>query len=65
MTRRATFTQAEIARAIRAADAAGKLVLITRAGIAFADPAFLPQTAPHEPQAENTCDGKFGRARCP
>ena len=41
MTRRATCTEAELARAIRAADKAGKVALQTRAGIAFVDPATI------------------------
>jgi hypothetical protein len=37
MTRRATFTQAELERAIRAADKAGKVAVMTPAGIVFAE----------------------------
>lgn len=48
MTARATFTEAEIARAIRAADKVGKVALITRAGILFVDPGIIPQTATEE-----------------
>lgn len=48
MTRRATFTQAEVARAIRAAQAVGKVALVTPVGIAFVDPDTVPQTAPQE-----------------
>jgi hypothetical protein len=59
MTRRATVTQAELARAIRAADAAGKVVLVTQAGIAFVDPGIIAQTGPTE--SGDTCAGKFGR----
>lgn len=51
MTARATFTQAELARAIRAADAMGKVALVTRAGIAFVDPGTIPHTAP-QPAAQ-------------
>ena len=61
MTRRATFTQAELTRAMRAADALGKVALLTRHGIAF-----LPaDTAPKldaDQDGENTCDAVFGRA---
>lgn len=39
MTARATFTQAQLTRAIRAAEAAGKVAIYTAAGIAFVDPA--------------------------
>lgn len=49
MTRRATFTQAELARAIKAAEATGKVAVQTPAGIAFVDPAALPNTTPPEP----------------
>lgn len=42
MTRRATFTQADLARAIRAAEATGKVAVQTPAGIAFLDPAAVP-----------------------
>lgn len=63
MTRRATFTQAELARAIRAAQALGKAALWTPAGIAFVDPEAIPQTATEESEGQNSCDGKFGRPR--
>ena len=59
MTRRTTFTEAELARAIRAADKAGKVVLQTRAGIAFVDPAAIPHDDPRE-GGENTRDNLFG-----
>jgi len=48
MTRRATFTQAELTRAIRAAEAAGKVALQTPDGIAFVDPTLIRQTARQE-----------------
>lgn len=50
MTARASFTQTELARAIRAADAAGKVALVTRQGIALVDPALvaLPSPEPAE-----------------
>ncbi len=60
MTRRATFTQAELVRAIRAAEAVGKVALQTRAGIAFVDPANLPHDPPETESRGNTCDGIFG-----
>lgn len=44
MTARATFTQAQIARAIAAADRAGKVALYTPQGIAFVPPDYLRQT---------------------
>lgn len=60
VTRRATFTQAELARAIRAAEAAGKVAILTPGGIVFADPAAVPQTAPQESAGGNSCDDLFG-----
>ena len=60
MTRRATFTQAELARAIAAAQQAGKVARWTRAGIEFVDPAMIAQTAPTESGQGNTCDNVFG-----
>ena len=66
MTRRATFTQAEMTRAIRAAKAAGKVAIYTPDGIVFADPSAIPQTAAQTSAAEsggNTCDAAFGVVR--
>ena len=48
MTQRATFTEATLARAIRAAEKTGKVAFMTPAGIAFVDPATIPQNAPSE-----------------
>ena len=62
MTRRATFTKAELARAIAAADQAGKVALLTSLGIVFVDPGIVPQDAPAE-SGSNTCDEAFGVAR--
>lgn len=45
MTQRATFTEATLARAIRAAEKTGKVALMTPAGIAFVDPGVIPQSA--------------------
>lgn len=59
MTKSATFTQAQLARAIRAADAAGKVALVTRQGIALVDPALVALPSP-EPARVNTCDEAFG-----
>lgn len=55
MTARARFTQAEITRAIRAADAVGKVALQTPHGIAFVDPALIP----HTPTQESKVDAWF------
>lgn len=66
MTRRATVTQAELVRAIRAADATGKVALQTRAGIAFVDPATIPHDGPESGAAgTNSCDDIFGTAERP
>lgn len=59
MTRPATLTQAEIARAIRAADACGKVAVMTKAGIVFAKPDQIDVASP-EPARGNTCDAAFG-----
>ena len=61
MTKRATFTQAELERAIRAADAAGKVAVLTSAGIVFADPAEVALPSPEAGRA-NSCDSAFGVA---
>lgn len=60
MTRRATFTEAELKRAIRAASASGKVAVQTPIGIAFVPPGTLAQTEPQESEGANSCDGKFG-----
>ena len=62
MTRRATFTAAELARAIKVAQAQGKVAVQTPIGIAFVDPDAVGKVAPAEVEA-NTCDGRFGTAR--
>lgn len=59
MTKRATFTQAELTRAIRAAEACGKLALMTPAGIAFVESDHVALLSP-EPARGNTCDDAFG-----
>ena len=53
MTRPAHLTQAQIARAIRAADACGKVAVMTAQGIVFAesDKIALPSPEPAEPAA--------------
>lgn len=48
MTKRATFTEATLTRAIRAAEKQGKVALLLPAGIAFVDPAVIPQNAASE-----------------
>ena len=51
MTRRATFTKADLARAVRVADELGKVALWTAVGIAFveSDRVSLPSPEPVEP----------------
>lgn len=63
MTKRATFTEADLARAIRVADKLGKTAIQTPHGIAFVTGLDLSQTAPVESAEVDTCAGKFGRAR--
>ena len=61
MTRRATFTQAELTRAIRAAESAGKVAILTPSGIVFADPVAVAHSAPQKPDTGgNSCDAIFG-----
>jgi len=54
MTRRATFTQSDLARAIKAAEATGKVAVQTPAGIAFLDPAAVPGAALPDTAPEST-----------
>ena len=62
MTRRATFTAAELVRAIRAAAASGKVAVLTPGGIVFADSGAvaLPSLAPPPEDGPNTCDQVWG-----
>ncbi len=62
MSSRARFTAAELSRAIRVAEAAGKVAVQTPIGIAFVDPQQVGQVAPDQGEV-NTCDGKFGMGR--
>lgn len=64
MTARATFTQAELARAIRAAEACGKVAVLTPAGIVFAQPGDVALPSP-ETGRVNTCDAIFGTGSSP
>ena len=59
MTRRATFTQAELERAIRAAGKLGKVAVMTRAGIAFVESDQVALPSQEEPRG-NSCDEAFG-----
>ncbi len=60
VTRRATFTQSELERAIRAAGKLGKVAVRTPIGIAFVDPQAVGQVVPETGEV-NTCDGRFGK----
>ena len=64
MTARAVFSQAAIARAIRAAEACGKVAVMTPQGIVFAQP---DQVALPSLESEATevaeCDRAFGVSR--
>ena len=64
MTRRATFTRADLARAISVADERGKVALWTPAGIAFVESGSvaLPSVDP-EPAEVAECDKAFGVSR--
>lgn len=48
MTRRASFTEAELTRAIRVADKLKKVAVQTQIGIAFVEADSVTQTAPEE-----------------
>ena len=64
MTRRATFTQAEMLRAIRAAKAEGMVAVILRGAIAFveSDKVILPSPDLGLDEAAE-CDRLFGVSR--
>ncbi len=64
MTARARFTQAEMTRAIRAAEACGKLAVLTPQGIAFVESGsvVLP-SGDQEPAEVAECDKAFGVSR--
>jgi hypothetical protein len=59
MTARARFTQAELTRAIRAAQACGKLAVLTPQGIAFVESASVALPLPEQARG-NSCDEAFG-----
>jgi hypothetical protein len=63
MTRRATFTQAELERAIRAADKRGKVAAVTTQGlIVFVESKeiALPSQDTEPAARGNSCDEAFG-----
>lgn len=59
MTRRATFTKADLARAVRVADELGKVALWTPTGIAFVESDKVAIPSP-ETERGNSCDEAFG-----
>lgn len=58
MTRRATFSQADLARAVRVADALGKVALWTPQGIALVDPASVSLPSPEQADPFDLVDMK-------
>lgn len=64
MTARAVFSQAAIARAIRAAEACGKVAVMTPQGILFADPGAVALPSLESEATEvSECDRAFGVSR--
>lgn len=59
MTKRSSFTQAELERAIRAAGKLGKVALMTPTWIAFVESDKVPLPSPDQPRG-NSCDEAFG-----
>lgn len=59
MTARASLTQAQIARAIRAAKGEGVVALMTTAGIFFVESDKVALPSPDQARG-NTCDDAFG-----
>ena len=53
------LTLAEIARAIKAADQAGKVAVMVKGGIIFAERGQIALPSP-EPERGNSCDGLWG-----
>ncbi|MCA2013477.1 hypothetical protein LCM17_18445 [Cereibacter sphaeroides] len=52
MGARARFTQADLTRAIRAAETLGKVAVQTPVGIAFVDPAIISHTQTEESEVD-------------
>lgn len=64
MTARLSLTQAQIARAIRAAKREGLVPVVTEIGIALVDPASVALPSPDtEPAEVAECDKAFGVSR--
>lgn len=61
MTRRATFTQAELQRAIRAAEGCGKVAVLTVQGIVFAESADVALPSPADDPFSNWKAKREGR----
>lgn len=59
MTRRVTFSKADLARAVRVADELGKVALWTEAGIAFVESDKVALPSP-ETERRNSCDEALG-----
>lgn len=53
MTKRATFTQAELERAIRAAGKLGKVAVMTKMGLAFVESEKLGVPSPDQPEPDS------------
>ena len=62
MTKRVSITQAELTRAIRAAEACGKVVVWTPRGIIFAEAGEVALPSPDLSEADE-CDKAFGVGR--
>jgi hypothetical protein len=58
------LTLAEIARAIKAADQAGKVAVMVKGGIIFAERGQIALPSP-EPERGNSCDGIWGTGSSP
>lgn len=64
MTRRVTFTRADLARAVSVADQLGKVALWTPQGIAFVESDKVALPSPDQEPAEVAeCDKAFGVSR--
>lgn len=60
MTARLSLTQAQIARAIRAAKREGLVPVITPIGMAFVESSQVALPSPEQPARGNSCDEAFG-----
>lgn len=62
MTARARLTQAELTRAIRAAEACGKVAVFTPQGVVFAESGAVALPSPDQARG-NSCDDAFGTGK--